>query len=169
MLYTHRKTSHISSQSLSDFVNKKPIHISVAAALDRGKVREINEDNYYRSDRDPEAKSSDGQLYFIVDGVGGNGEGYLAGQIACEKMPQYFFHPSKVGLPLATRMLDAIDGVHREIFLAGASSVAFEGGGLIHVLTEVKLHILPMMLRREIEKAKVCQCVLTVPLWNSLR
>ena len=93
--------------------------LSVFALLDNGKVRDQNEDNYYRSDLDPAVDPATGQLFFAVDGVGGNLGGAEASFIACQLLPKHFFDPVRRTMPLMERLAEAIDLTHDEIVAAG--------------------------------------------------
>lgn len=119
MLFTAQQFSKVDPCTHSRTKSVSPFHFSVAATLDRGMVRKINEDNYYRSDRDPDVNPADGRLFLVVDGVGGNGGRNLASLIACEKLPHYFFAPANINLRLSTRLALAIEQTHHDIIAAG--------------------------------------------------
>ncbi len=126
MLFLDRTSSKTDPCTHPRKKSESPFHISVAATLDRGMVRKINEDNYYRSDRDPDVNPADGRLFLVVDGVGGNGGGNLASLIACERLPHYFFAPANSNLTLATRLALAIEQTHHDIIAAGAKTEIFK-------------------------------------------
>ncbi len=99
-----------------------PFLLQVAAALDSGKIRKQNEDNYYRSDFDPAVDPKNGSLFLVVDGVGGNKGGANASLIACEQMSKHFFEPKRQKAPLSQRLRESIIMTHHDIVSAGKST-----------------------------------------------
>ena len=89
--------------------------LSIAAKLSSGQVRSTNEDNYYRSDFDPDVSPDDGQLFLAVDGVGGNKGGAIASYIACRQLPIHFFASKDSNSTLVQRLEYAIKKTHQDI------------------------------------------------------
>ena len=95
------------------------IYMEVGLNSDRGRVREVNEDNYLFLDEDQF------KLLAVADGMGGHQAGGVASKIAIETLADYDFELEKP--PLELRRL--IEDVNYKIYSTAQENVEYRGMG----------------------------------------
>lgn len=95
--------------------------IYAAARTDVGKIRELNEDNYFSSEKE--------RFFLVADGMGGHAAGEIASDIAARVVSGFFLDHTSTETPSEETLVDAIQAANRLIFEEASSSDERKGMG----------------------------------------
>ncbi len=116
--------------------------IRMGAFTDKGKMREINEDNYFICGFDNEYENETGYI-IIADGMGGHNAGEVASQIAIDEIRQYIsqrYHQAISDEEIQNMMHESFVKANTVIFNSSNENEQCTGMGTTAILCVIKSH-----------------------------
>ncbi len=116
--------------------------IRLGAFTDKGKMREINEDNYYISGFDYEYQNENGYI-IIADGMGGHNAGEVASQIAVDEIRKYIsekYQQAMTDEEIQNMIHESLVKANSVIFNRSNDNKQCTGMGTTAILCVIKSH-----------------------------